>query len=52
MKNRKNLKIKQLLFEKLVMAFGLEKAEKIFKILVRLDNNSTINNSTTYGKNL
>ena len=39
MKNRKNLKIKQLLFEKLVMAFGLEKAERIFKILVRLDNN-------------
>ena len=36
MKNRKNLKIKQLLFEKLVKFFGLEKAERIFKILVRL----------------
>ena len=39
MKNQKNLKIKQLLFEKLVMTFGLEKAEKIYKRLVRLDNN-------------
>ena len=44
MKNQKNLKIKQLLFEKLVMAFGLEKAEKIYKRLDRLNNNST-----TYG---
>ena len=32
MKNRKNLKIKQLLFEKLVMAFRLEKAERLFKL--------------------
>jgi hypothetical protein len=35
MKNRKNLKIKELLFEKLVMLFGLEKAERIFEKLVR-----------------
>ena len=32
MKNRKNLKIKQFLFEKLVMDFGLEKAERLFKL--------------------
>ena len=32
MKNRKNLKIKQLLFEKLVMTFWLEKAERLFKL--------------------
>ena len=35
MKRRKNLKIKELLFKKLVMLFGLEKAVKIFKMLVR-----------------
>ena len=39
MKNCNKLKINQVLFEKLVMFFGLEKAERIFKILVRLDNN-------------
>jgi len=32
MKNQRRLKIKQLLFEKLAMAFGLEKAEKIFQL--------------------
>jgi len=47
MKNCNNLKINQVLFEKLVKFFGLEKAEKIYKRLVRLDNNSTINNSTS-----
>jgi hypothetical protein len=36
MKNCNNLKINQVLFEKLVKFFGLEKAERIFKILVRL----------------
>jgi hypothetical protein len=35
MKSRKNLKIKELLFEKLVMALGLEKAVRIFKIFDR-----------------
>jgi hypothetical protein len=35
MKNRRRLRIKQLLFEKLVMVFGLEKAEKIFKVFIR-----------------
>ena len=39
MKNCNNLKINQVLFEKLVKVFGLEKAEKIFKTFVRLDNN-------------
>ena len=47
MKNCNNLKINQVLFEKLVKFIGLEKAEKIYKRLVRLDNNSTINNSTS-----
>ena len=32
MKNQRRLKIKQLLFEKLAMAFGLEKAERIFQL--------------------
>ena len=32
MKNQRRLKIKQLLFEKLAMAFGLEKAERLFKL--------------------
>ena len=36
MKNRNKTKINQALFEKLVKFFGLEKAERIFKILVRL----------------
>ncbi len=44
MKNKRRTKIKQILFEKLVMVFGLEKAEKIYKRLDRLNNNST-----TYG---
>ena len=35
MKNRKRPKIKQILFEKLTMLFGLEKAERIFQKLVR-----------------
>ena len=39
MKNCNNLKINQVLFEKLVKFFGLEKAERIFKTFVRLDNN-------------
>lgn len=47
MKNCNNLKINQTLFEKLVKFFGLEKAEKIYKRLDRLNNNST-----TYGQNL
>ena len=32
MKNRKRPKLKELLFEKLVMLFGLEKVERFFKI--------------------
>ena len=32
MRNRKKLEIKYVIFEKLVMLFGLEKAERIFKI--------------------
>ena len=36
MKNRNKTKINQALFEKVVKFFGLEKAERIFKILVRL----------------
>lgn len=36
MKNRNKTRINQTLFEKLVKLFGLEKAERIFKILVRL----------------
>jgi hypothetical protein len=36
MKNRNKTKINQTFFEKLVKFFGLEKAERIFKILVRL----------------
>lgn len=47
MKNRNKTKINQTLFEKLVKYFGLEKAEKIYKRLDRLNNNST-----TYGSNL
>ena len=47
MKNRNKTRINQALFEKLVKFFGLEKAEKIYKRLDRLNNNST-----TYGKNL
>ena len=35
MRNKNRLKIKELLFEKLVMLFGLEKAERIFKTLTR-----------------
>ncbi len=35
MKNCNNLKINQTLFEKLVKFFGLGKAERIFKIIVR-----------------
>ena len=41
MKNKRRPKIKQILFEKLVKFFGLEKAEKIYKRLDRLNNNST-----------
>ena len=47
MKNRNKTRINQTLFEKLVKFFGLEKAEKIYKRLDRLNNNST-----TYDKNL
>ena len=47
MKNRNKTKINQTLFEKLVKFYGLEKAEKIYKRLDRLNNNST-----TYGSNL
>ena len=47
MKNRNKTRINQTLFEKLVKFFGLEKAEKIYKRLVRLNNNST-----THGSNL
>lgn len=47
MKNRNKTRINQALFEKLVKLFGLEKTEKIYKRIVRLNNNST-----TYGKNL
>ncbi len=36
MKNRNKTRINKTLFEKLVKFFGLEKAERIFKILVRL----------------
>lgn len=32
MRNRKKLEIKYVVFEKLVRLFGLEKAERIFKI--------------------
>ena len=32
MRNRKKLEIKYVIFEKLVMLFGLEKEERIFKI--------------------
>ena len=35
MKSRKKPEIKYVIFEKLVMLFGLEKAERIFKVLVR-----------------
>lgn len=32
MRNKNRRKIKELLFEKLVMLFGLEKAERVFKM--------------------
>ncbi len=35
MKNHNKTRINQTLFEKLVKFFGLEKAERIFKIIVR-----------------
>ena len=47
MKNRNKTRNNKTLFEKLVKFFGLEKAEKIYKRLDRLNNNST-----TYGSNL
>lgn len=47
MKNLNKTRINKTLFEKLVKFFGLEKAEKIYKRLDRLNNNST-----TYGSNL
>ena len=44
MKNRNRVDIKYVIFQKLVKVFGLEKAEKIYKRLDRLNNNSK-----TYG---